>query len=452
MATAHGYRMRRARYGPETERLMAEARDRESWSPERLRAWQEERCAALLERAARHVPFYREQWSARRRAGDRSSVTLLDRWPVLEKETLRTRSRDFLADGVDPRQLQAEQTSGTTGTPVGLWKTTAMLRRLYAVAEVREREWHGVGRRDPWAMLGGRMVVPVTFSTPPFWVWNGALRQLYMSSYHLSPDNVPAYLRALRQYGVRWLWGYSSALFAIAEEVLRSGADAPRMEVAVTNAEPLFDYQRETIGRAFHCPVRATYGMSENVFAATECPHGRLHIWPEAGIGEVLDGAHAAVPGTTGDLVCTGLLNEEMPLIRYRVGDRVAIADGNVPCPCGRTLPVLAAVEGRADDVLLTADGRRVGRLDPAFKADVAIREAQVEQIDLQTVVLRLVPAPGYTRQTAETITRRLRERLGDVEVRVEECASIPRTANGKFRAVISRVALPAAPSTGGRT
>jgi phenylacetate-CoA ligase len=75
-----------------------------------------------------------------------------------------------------------------------------------------------------------------------------------------------------------------------------------------------------------------------------------------------------------------------------------------------------------------------------------------VEQIDLQTVVLRLVPAPGYTRQTAETITRRLRERLGDVEVRVEECASIPRTANGKFRAVISRVALPAAPSTGGRT
>ncbi len=50
------------------------------------------------------------------------------------------------------------------------------------------------------------------------------------------------------------------------------------------------------------------------------CQHGRLHLWPEAGIVEVFDGLELAPPGTTGELVCTGLLNTDMSLLRYRVG------------------------------------------------------------------------------------------------------------------------------------
>ena len=72
-ATVRGFYLRVWRYSADTERLIEEALARERWTPERWRAWQEERLAAQLERAATRVPYYRDAWQARRRAGDRAS-------------------------------------------------------------------------------------------------------------------------------------------------------------------------------------------------------------------------------------------------------------------------------------------------------------------------------------------------------------------------------------------
>jgi phenylacetate-CoA ligase len=94
------------------------------------------------------------------------------------------------------------------------------------------------------------------------------------------------------------------------------------MTVAITNAEPVFEYQRKMISKAFRCPVRETYGMAEIVASASECHKNQLHLWPEVGWIEVFENGQAVKNGTSGDLVCTGLFNADMPLIRYRVGDR----------------------------------------------------------------------------------------------------------------------------------
>src|SRR2546430_6312499 len=81
-----GLYLRSWRYGPESERLVAEALERERWSAERCKAWQEERLAYVLHRAATRVPYYREQWAARRRQGNRASWAYWENWPILEKE------------------------------------------------------------------------------------------------------------------------------------------------------------------------------------------------------------------------------------------------------------------------------------------------------------------------------------------------------------------------------
>ena len=100
------------------------------------------------------------------------------------------------------------------------------------------------------------------------------------------------------------------------------------MAVAITTAEPVYDYQRDTIAQAFNCPVRETYGMAEIVVTASECAATRLHLWPEVGWVEVMENNESLPDGASGDLVCTGLLNVDMPLIRYRTGDRGALAGG----------------------------------------------------------------------------------------------------------------------------
>lgn len=82
-ATARGLRLRWWRYGSESERLVEEALDRERWPTERMKSWQDERLAYVLHRASKLVPFYREQWSERRRRGDRLSPEYLEHWPLL---------------------------------------------------------------------------------------------------------------------------------------------------------------------------------------------------------------------------------------------------------------------------------------------------------------------------------------------------------------------------------
>jgi phenylacetate-CoA ligase len=436
-ATVRGYQLRSWRYGPETDQIAEKALARERISGRDWSAWQQERLRKVLHRAATRVPFYRAYWKERG-ATSRSEPWLeLRNWPILQKESIRENPRAFLADDCDPDRMFHECTSGTSGKSLDLWFSRDTVREYYAFFEARWRRWYGLSRKDRWAILGGQLVVPVTQRRRPFWVWNGAMNQLYMSSYHLAPDFVVDYWNALRAYRVEYIWGYSSSLAILAQEALRLGLDSLQLKVAITNAEPLFEFQKDFIRRAFGCPVRETYGMCELVTAASECEAGRLHSWPEAGIIEVMNEGERLAAGVAGDLVCTGLFNADMPLIRYRVGDRAAMADPDSVCACGRTMPCFEGIEGRVDDVLFASDGRRVGRLDPVFKSQLPIREAQIEQVALRRFRVRYVPAPEFNARAAKSIIKRLKERLGEVEVVLEEVSAIPRGANGKFRAVI---------------
>jgi len=438
-ASLRGYYLRRWRYGPETDRLIAEALDREQWTAAQWDRFREQRLVSVLQRAATRVPYYRALWQARRRLGDRSSWEDLANWPLLDKEAVRARPEAFLADGCRPRRMWRVHTSGTTGTSVTIWRSRETERALYALAAARRRHWYGLSRGDRCALIGGQLVTPTAQRRPPFWVWNAALNQLYMSSYHLAPALLPYYLDALAHYRVAYLEGYTSSLYALAQEALRLGRRDLQVVVAIPNAEPVEDYQRQAIAAAFGCPVRETYGMAESVAAASECQGGRLHLWPEVGCVEVVADGRNVPAGALGELVCTGLLNADMPLIRYRIGDRGALTASPPPtaCSCGRTLPSLAAVEGRVDDVLFTPDGRRIGRLDPVFKADLPVREAQIVQDTLRRVRIRYVPTENFTPDAARTLVERLQARMGNVAVVLEPVAEVPRTATGKFRAVV---------------
>jgi phenylacetate-CoA ligase len=280
-------------------------------------------------------------------------------------------------------------------------------------------------------------VVPVANRRPPFWVWNAALRQLYMSTYHLAPDLIPAYLEAFQRHRIVYLAGYTSSLYALAQEVLRLGRTDVTMRVAITSAEPLPEWQRQTIAAAFSCPVRETYGMSETVAWASECEAGTLHEWPEVGHIEVLANGVVAAPGEVGEFICTGLLNGDFPLIRCRLGDSGRLAPPGTPCGCGRTLPAVAAVEGRTNDLLLTRDGRRVAWLNPVWYG-LPVRQGQIVQETLDRIRVRYVPAAGFNAESRQLVVQRLHERLGPVHVVLEEVPEIPRGANGKFRTVLN--------------
>jgi phenylacetate-CoA ligase len=438
-ASLRGLYLRRWRYGTASERLIEEALARDSWSEEQWTAWREERLAMLLHRASTRVPFYKYQWDRRRRMGDRSSREMLENWPILDKDAVRENPRLFVADDCDTRRMFHEQTSGTTGKPLDIWRTRQTVEGLYAMADARTTRWHGVPAEARWARLGGQLVTPVRQRRPPFWVWNSAMSQLYMSTYHLAPDLIPYYLDAMVQYRIEYLAAYPSSLLALAHEVLRLKRRDLKMLAVITNAEPLHADQREIIGTAFQCKVIETYGMTETVAAASECPEGRLHQWPDLGIIEVVADGRAVPDGESGELVCTGLLNPDMPLIRYRAGDRGRLPVKGDSCGCGKTLPLMGAVEGRSNDMLLTRDGRQVFWLNPVFYG-LPVRQSQIVQEQIDKVTVRVAPGLGFNDSTARTIEQRLRSRMGEVEIDLQIVEEIERTSNGKLQAVVCRL------------
>jgi phenylacetate-CoA ligase len=135
------------------------------------------------------------------------------------------------------------------------------------------------------------------------------------------------------------------------------------------------------------------------------------------------------------EFICTGLVNLDMPLIRYRVGDSGTLSNEN--CDCGRTLPLMGKIEGRNDDLLYTVEGRRVGRLDPVFKDCQGFAEAQIIQRSLREINVKYVQTAAFERDVEKKIAERIRDRMGDVHVTFEPVSEIPRTAAGKFRAVV---------------
>lgn len=426
-----GLQLARRRYGAETADLVRAALDRESWNASQWSDWRRARLRLLLDRARERAPYYRGLPLPL--SGDLKS------WPLLDKQTLRERSAEFVADDLRRPRLAVERTSGTTGTPLTLWRSRRTTRARYALYEARHRNWYGVDRSDRWAMVGGQMVVRRDASRPPYWVWNAPMRQLYVSSYHLAPEQAEASAREIARRRCRYVWGYPSSLAVLARAALDAGV-AFDLQAVIANAEPLDPAQRSLISEAFGCPTYETYGMVELACAAGECEHGTLHQFPEFGLIEVLGDDGVLRDHGEGELVATGLLDLDMPLVRYRTGDRVRIERHPPPCPCGRTLPPIHALEGRIDHMLVAYDGRPVGRLDVCFKADLGIREAQVIQRAQDDLLLRIVPAADYGPVLERRLVDALRQRLGPMRIQIQTIDQIPRGPNGKFRAVECRI------------
>ena len=187
---------------------------------------------------------------------------------------------------------------------------------------------------------------------------------------------------------------------------------------------------------AIACKVRNGYSLGEPVCFATECPAGRMHISPEYGAIELVAQADGF------EIVATGLVNDAMPLLRYRTGDRAVPGDA-APCPCGRTLPTIGAITGRVDEVVVTPEGASVGpaALSLAFQGVPHLRESQIVQDARDAIALTLCVAPGYGPADERFLLAELRRRLGErLRIDLTYVDAVPRTVSGKQRLVVSRL------------
>lgn len=438
----YGYYLYRKRYNTVQRKACEILKNNEYISLKEHTELQLKSLKKMLDHCGRHVPYYQKLFrKIDLRPETIESFEDLKRIPLLEKRDVLRDPNNFVARNFRKSDLVREETSGTSGSPLKVYWDQKFYAWIYALYEERMRVNAGVSVKDKKANLTGKVLVPANQKKPPFWRYNIAEKQLYMSSYHLNDHNIPCYVKALLRFKPKYIIGYPGSIYPVAKYLVNSKETIPSIKSIISCSEYLSPETRSIFERGFGCKVYNHYGSVEWIATINECCEGNLHISPEFGIIEVLDNKGEPVPrGEVGEMVCTGLLNYAMPFIRYRTGDMGSFPANDCGCSCGRTLPLFKSLEGRKMSFLSLPGGGLVGSaaLSTAFHAE-NILESQIIQDSTDSVKLKLVVTDNFKDSDREYLLSELNKRIFPLKINCE-CVDSILGSNAKKQWIINKV------------
>jgi len=421
------------------------ALERDRMDPGTLEAYSRSRLEALLDHCRREVPFYRERLD--RVAGDARSLAreAFASIPVLEKREIAAAGERLVARGGPAAAGRGRATTvtsgGTTGPPVRLL-IDAEAHDAQTAATIRSFLWFGADPTRRHALLWGPPPEDNSYASFGGRLRGLILRRTLLPTFALDEAGARAHWLRLSRLRLDFVAGYSSALVRIA--AARRGDERCRVRSGVVAAaEPLFDFQRAPLERAFGAPVRERYGCNEHALLAQECDRGGLHVATDRVRLEIVreDGSPAAA-GEVGTVLVTDLDSRLMPIVRYRLGDLAAWRAGS--CPCGRPYPLLERVHGRCRDALRSAAGALLTPHD--FAAGLVGRPVRAFQLvareDRRPAEVRLVGEPF----AVESVAERWRAMAGG-PLDVRFVGELARSLNGKILPVVDAVPTRGAPA-----
>lgn len=436
LVSYEGGRLQTRRYSGAYARLFSECEQRDRYSAAEMAEYQRSRLRLTLQ-IAKKSPF----WSRRFTefgvdATSTNPFAELQKLPILTKEAVKS-NIDAISGSLTPSlKTHTRHTSGTTGGGLIFHETQEAEQETWATWW-RYRRWHSI-TPDVWCgYFGGRSVVPIRTSKPPFWRINRPGKQVFFSNYHLTQETAIDYLNAIRDHNLEWLHGYPSTLTLFSKYIReRKLPTKLAVRIITTGAENLLPHQKELIQEVFQCEVRQHYGQAEGVANFSECPLGNLHVDEDYSFVEFLPLEEN--PGHF-NIIGTNWTNPAFPLLRYEVGDHVEY-DPKDTCSCGRLGRVVRAVDGRLEDYVTLPNGVKIGRLDHIFKDLVTVREAQIHQIEPSEVDFLIVKGDDYVEAIHERLLlNEIRQRLGSsIRVNIRYVPEIVKSKSGKLRFVIA--------------
>ncbi len=415
---------------------------RDHFTLEQWTEYQNNQLQLMLAHACATVPFYNESFG--KKGFDVNSIKKITvdnvgQLPILSKEELRKYGASTLLSNKREEGGSFFASSGSTGTPTQIMYSHAMHQRWFGIYELRVRNWAGVSSFIPRGMIGGRRILPGAQNKPPFYRYNYFEKQVYFSAYHISPANVQNYLQGMKKYGVEYMTGYAMSNFFLAQFFKDQKIEAPQLKCVITSSEKLLPQMRDVFKEVYGCKTFDGWGSVEACGLATECDRGSMHISPDAGLIEVLDdNLNPVAPGIEGSVYCTGFLNYDQPLIRYKIGDRMILSDKT--CTCGRNMAVIQEIAGRIEDVIVGRDGRQMVRFHSIFNGLHSIKQSQVIQETADDIIVKIVTDDKLNEAGINTIKQRIESQLGNMNIVIEDVPNIPLTKNGKFQAVVSKI------------
>ncbi|MFZ5452735.1 MAG: phenylacetate--CoA ligase family protein [Thermodesulfobacteriota bacterium] len=398
-----------------------------------------ERLQATLHRVYKNVKFYKRKFDE---VGflpeDCQSLEELARLPFTTRQDL-AHGYPYEMFAVPLREVvRIHSSTGSPGAPIVMGYTARDLRH-WAKLAARVLTAAGVDRDD---------VVQVTLSygllTSAFGIHYG-VELLGASVIPTGPGSTARQVGIMRDYRTTVLVSTPSYAQVLADQMETMGVDPKNLhlKLALLAGEPWTEAQRREIESRLYLTALDHYALSEAMGpgVAGECEHRRgMHINEDHFLPEIIDPITGApLPGgELGELVVTTITKEAAPLVRFRTGDLCRLL--YEPCPCGRTLPRLSRIQGRADAVVIVKGVNiyptRVGQIlanlqgeEPAYQLVIG-REGHLDYLEVKIEVREglFFDQMKKQREFLQSLTRKLAQGIGvQPRVKLVEPHSISR-------------------------
>jgi len=338
-------------------------------------------------------------------------------------------------------------TSGSTGMPVS-GRKSEIAQFVWMALSLRQALWHGFDLSGTLAVI--RRTPSGTKREQGYRQadWGPSIALVYPTGPAVQLDirtSVGEQIAWLQRERPSQLASFPGIIAALARHCIAHRIDLPALKAVQTFGESLPDGFRDLVREAWGVRVWDAYSAEDAGFIAMQCPqHETYHVQSEATLVEVLraDGMPCA-PGEVGRVVVTALHNFAMPLLRYEIGD---YAEVGPPCPCGRGLPVLTRILGRARHRAILPGGEtRLFSGSQSFHRIPAIRQFQGAQVAPDVIEFRLVADRALTQAEEAFIAAAMHDNLHPgFQVRFVYVDDIPRQPSGKFEVFRCEIAEPA--------
>lgn len=396
----------------------------------------------LLKRLLCHcyatVPYYRRLMDERGMKGeDVMSLKDIKIFPVITKQEVLKAGNTLVSTKYPKWLLRKATTGGTSGVPMQVYRDLFSIGNEHAFVR-RQWDWAGIRFRDRCAYLTGRVIAKPD-QTEQLCAYDPIMKELILSTYHLSPATAKSYARWVKEYKVKAIVGYPSAVHLLARTCLDSGIGI-KLHAVLTTSETLVDSVRTTIRQAFDCEVFDFYGSAERVCYIHTCEHGNYHIIPEYGLTELIPIGDSTE--MRHKVIATGFWNMAMPLVRYDTGDVVTKSDDS--CACGRQFQLVKSIDGREGNEISTPSGRRLGttlitHLIYVIRGAIDLVEVQIIQDALNHITIEYVPGQNFLRKNLKVIKALIAEHLpSELNVDLKQVKMVARTNSGKVRPFLS--------------
>lgn len=284
---------------------------------------------------------------------DNFSAKKLYEIPILYKKDIVQNYNRIITNGNLIDKLEKQQTSGSTGEPLWIYKTTQEIYKQSLHLWQYRRNIASILPKDRYIRTHISQRTGESISVPAI-IENDNWISLNMLS--VDNSNLDNYYKKIIDFKPKWFLVSPSFLHLMSSFIISNKLNIPKITYIELTGEVMPNALKKYFYDIWNCQISNHYGCRELYGIALECHLNNLHVVTDNVFVEVNN--NKEYEDGYGEILVTSLSNKAMPFIRYNVGDIGKL--NYTTCECGNKSPILELLGGRQSEYIETNSHKRI--------------------------------------------------------------------------------------------